>query len=125
MRMPVLLLLTFSSVALTAPNEHEADPVQQEAQKKSAPKSKDSRTVQALSGCVDEQNGQYVLLDDRMLKKIAELEALNAGSEDFFAKHLGHKVTVKGKRTSETEGKFLVSSIEDVAPVCSPEGTKP
>jgi len=120
MKLAILLLLTFCSAALAAPQE-KASPVQG-AQKKPTPKPKAARTQQVLTGCVDEQDGRYVLLDDHMLKKVVDLEAANAGSEDFFAKHLGHKVTVKGSRNSETEGVLKVSSIEDIAPVCSPEG---
>jgi hypothetical protein len=121
MKSAVLVMFTFCSIALAAPLEDKAGPTQG-SQKRSAPKSKANRTQQTLTGCVDEQNGIYVLLDDHMLKKLADLEAANAGSEDFFAKHLGHKVTIKGTTASETEGKFKVSTIEDVASVCSPDG---
>jgi hypothetical protein len=114
-------MLTFCSIALAASFDEKGNP-EQGAQKKSVPKSKSNRAQQTLTGCVDEQNGNYVLLDDRMLKKLVDLEAASVGSEDFFAKHLGHKVTVKGTQASMSEGKFKVTSIEDVAPVCSPEG---
>jgi hypothetical protein len=120
MRLASSILLVFCTVALGASPEEKAPPGKSGTQKKSAPKSK--TTQQVFTGCVDEQDGQYVLLDDHVLKKVVNLEAVHAGSEDFFAKHLGHKVTVKGTMSSETEGKFKVSSIEDVAPVCSPEG---
>jgi hypothetical protein len=91
------------------------------AQKKAAPKSKNNRQSQeSLTGCVDEQDGKYVLLDDRMLNKIANLQTDIAGSEDVFAKHVGHKVTVKGSKVSGQETVFKVVSIEDVAAVCAP-----
>jgi hypothetical protein len=89
------------------------------AQKKSAPQSKGNRQ-QSLTGCVDEQDGNYVLLDDKMEKKLADLEAVGASNEAFFAKHLGHIVTVKGRTSSEQDSKFRVSSVEDLAPVCAP-----
>jgi hypothetical protein len=91
------------------------------AQKKAAPKSKSNRPAQdSLTGCVDEQDGKYVLLDDKMLNKLANLETSIAGSEDVFAKHVGHKVVVKGSRTSGQESVFKVASIEDVSAVCAP-----
>jgi hypothetical protein len=91
------------------------------SKKKAAPKSQNSRQAQqSLTGCVDEQDGNYVLVDDRMLKKLVDLEAVPASNEAFFAKHLGHKVTVKGSKSSEPEAKFKVTSIEDLASVCAP-----
>jgi hypothetical protein len=95
------------------------------SQKKAAPKSKSARpTQESLTGCVDEQDGKYVLLDDRMLKKLASLETAIASSEDLFAKHMGHKVIVKGSKASGQETIFKVTSIEDIAEVCAPaQGT--
>ena len=80
---------------------------------------------ETMTGCVDQQEGKYVLLDDQMLKKLADLEASIArATKMFFAKHMGHKVTVKGKKSSGPEESFKVSSIEDVAAVCAPaQGT--
>src|SRR5204863_4167725 len=92
------------------------------SQKKAAPKSQSNR-LESLTGCVDEQDGKYVLLDDHMLKKLANLETTIANSEDVFAKHMGHKVIVKGTKTSGSET-FKVASIEEVAAVCAPaQGT--
>jgi hypothetical protein len=118
MRLVMLLSVIFASTALAAPPDDKPSP-SGGAQKKSAPKSK-AASQQSLTGCVDEQDGKYVLLDDRMLGKLADLETSAASSEDVFAKHVGHKVIVKGARSSEQEGKFKVASIEDVAAVCAP-----
>ena len=92
------------------------------SQKKAAPKSeKSNRQVQdSLTGCVDEQDGKYVLLDDHMLKKLANLETSIAPSQDVFAKHVGHKVTVRGNKSSAQENMFQVASIEEIAAVCAP-----
>ena len=92
------------------------------SQNKAAPKSqKSNRQVQeSLTGCVDEQDGKYVLLDDHMLKKLANLETSIAPGEDVFAKHVGHKVTVKGNKSSAQDNMFKVISIEEVAAVCAP-----
>jgi len=119
----VLCTVLLSNLAIAAPLDEKAGTP--DTQKKTAPKSKSNRQgEQSLTGCVDEQDGNYVLLDDRMLKKLVDLEAVPASNEAFFAKHLGHKVTVKGSKSSEQEAKFKVTSIEDVASVCAPaQGT--
>jgi len=121
-RRSVVLLSMIASLTTAAPFDGKAG---EEVQKKSAPKSKGNRPAQqSLTGCIDEQDGNYVLLDDRMLSKLVDLEATGASNEAFFAKHLGHKVTVKGSKSSEAETRFKVTSIEDVASVCAPaQGT--
>ena len=113
MKAGIAVLITVASLALAAPPD----------EKKPAPKAKAAQ--QSLTGCVDEQDGHYVLVDDRMLHKLADLEAVGASNEAVFAKHMGHKVTVKGSKSSEAEGKFKVSNIEDVSSVCAPAQPNP
>jgi hypothetical protein len=80
------------------------------------PKQSASKAQQSLTGCVDEQDGQYVLLDDQMLK-ITSLQS--AGSDqEVFAKHLGRKVQVRGTKSSGQKGTFKVTSIEQVSGNC-------
>jgi len=76
-----------------------------------------SKETQSLTGCIDEQDGQYVLLDDRMLK-IASLISTES-DDDVFAKHLGRMVQVRGSNSSEPKGMFRVTGIERVAGNCS------
>ena len=76
-----------------------------------------SKAQQSLTGCIDEQqDGQYVLLDDQM-QKIARLQS--AGSDkEVFAKHLGRMVQVKGTKSSGQKATFRVTSIEQVPGNC-------
>lgn len=75
----------------------------------------------SLTGCVDEQEGRYVLVDDRTLSPIADLAA-EGFPQEGFAKHLGHKVTVRGtSNPGGTRPLFRVRSVEAVSDVCSPE----
>ncbi len=122
-----LLFTLLATVGFAAPADQKAPPGEGN-QKKSARQSKSNRQAQqqSMTGCVDEQDGNYVLLDDQMQNKLADLEAVGASNEAFFAKHLGHTVTIKGRKASEQDSKFKVSSIEDVAPVCAPvQSTNP
>jgi hypothetical protein len=122
-KMRLLIMFFFAGLVLAAPSDNKGN--SGGSQKNSAPKPKNNRQAQqSLTGCVDEQDGNYVLLDDRMLNKLADLEAVPASNEAFFAKHLGHKVTVKGSKSSDQDGKFKVTSIEDLAAVCAPGGNQ-
>ncbi len=74
-----------------------------------------------MTGCVDEQEGNYVLLSDRTMTPIASLEA-DGFPRETFAKHVGHKVTVRG--TSNPQGTlplFKVKAIETVSETCAPQ----
>jgi hypothetical protein len=65
---------------------------------------------------MDEQDGQYVLLDDQM-KKITNLRS--AGSDkEVFAKHLGRRVQVRGTQSSGEKGMFKVTGIEQLSGNC-------
>jgi len=88
---------------------------QQAPQKKEAEKR--NATV-SMTGCVDEQDGKYLLIDERTRDPIASLEADGFETEGF-AKHVGHKVTIRG--TSSTGGArplFRVRSIETINESC-------
>jgi hypothetical protein len=89
-------------------------------EQKQSPKSEGREKVTALTGCVDETEGHYVLVDDRNLSPITRLEADGFPTE-AFAKHLGHKVTVRG--TSNSAGSaptFKVRTVEAISDVCEP-----
>jgi hypothetical protein len=74
----------------------------------------------SLTGCVDEKEGHYILVDDRNLNPVADLEADGFPTE-AFAKHVGHKVTVRGTSSSgSTRPVFKVRSIETVSETCAP-----
>jgi hypothetical protein len=88
---------------------------------KQQPRKQESRPSTSLTGCVDEQEGRYILVDERNLNPIADLVADGFPTEGF-AKHVGHKVIVRG--ASGPEGAhpvFRVRNIETVSEVCAPQ----
>jgi hypothetical protein len=78
----------------------------------------------SLTGCVDQQDGQFVLVDDHDMKVIANLDAVGFPVEGF-AKHVGEKVTVRGISTSDSNRSvFKVRTIETVSDTCAPQATE-
>jgi hypothetical protein len=71
---------------------------------------------QSLTGCVDEQFGQYVLLDSQMVK-IVNLQSAGSNN-DVFAKYVGHEVQVKGTKSAGPKATFTVKGIEQIAETC-------
>jgi hypothetical protein len=124
MNRPLVLIACLSVIVPTAGSsapwegsfsQNSADQKQDKA--KTAQKAKTA----SLKGCVDQKEGRYVLVDERTLNTVANLEADGFETEGF-AKHVGHKVTVRG--TSNPGGAvpiFKVRSIETVSDACVPQ----
>lgn len=88
-------------------------------QQEKAPKKDAKQAETSLTGCVDEQDERYILTDDREIKPIANLEA-DGFPQEGFAKHLGHKVTVRGVSSpGDPRPTFKVRSITLVSETCT------
>jgi len=78
-----------------------------------------SENTSSMTGCVDQQKGRYVLVDDHDLKKSADLEA-DGFPVEGFAKHVGHKVIVRGTNMGGETPLFKVRTVETVSEICAP-----
>jgi hypothetical protein len=75
----------------------------------------------SLNGCIDEHDGQYVLTNDTNLQPTARLKPAAGSPEDNFARHMGHKVTVRGVLSKEEPLPVMtVESVETVSQTCAP-----
>ena len=92
----------------------------QQSKEKDPPPAKSAAA--SMTGCVDEQEGSYLLLSDQTMNPIASLVADGFDKEDF-AKHVGHKVTVRGTSNPQGAGlpQFKVKTIEKVSETCAPQ----
>jgi len=120
-------LILCLAVFAQADDQKGSKPPAEAHNKKAASKAKASRHAeQSLTGCLDERDGEYVLLDDQSMNTMADLQATTGGAEAVFAKHLGHKVIVRGEESSNSGSTvFKVRRIEDVSGVCAPaQGAK-
>jgi hypothetical protein len=94
-------------------------PAPAHAQKNPQPKAESKAS--SLTGCIDEDSGHYILVDDRELKPIADLEA-DGFPEEGFAKHLGQKVIVRGiSSPGDKRPRMKVRSIETTNETCAPQ----
>jgi hypothetical protein len=109
--------LIFAAVLASGVVPSSAQSSPPEKQKKESSKSRGA----ALTGCVDEVDGHYVLIDSQSRAAVADLEAEGFPTEGF-AKYLGHKVTVRGTSSPGTvRPLFRVRGIETVSETCEPE----
>jgi hypothetical protein len=113
-----VVMLTF--LAVLAPRATFSAAQEPQSQSKAQDSKKKVASGASLSGCVDQQDGRYVLVDDRSLNPVADLEADGFPTEGF-AKHMGHKVTIRGMSNSgSTRPLFKVRTIETVSETCGP-----
>lgn len=72
-----------------------------------------------MTGCVDEQEGKYVLVNDQTMAIIATLAADGFPTE-AFAKYVGQKVTVRGTVSSgASKTPFKVRTVQTVSETCT------
>jgi len=110
----VALLTLMLNLPLVASDSASSQTEKKQDQKKGAAKS----NAASMTGCIDEQEGRYVLLDERTRDPIVSLEAEGFETEGF-AKHVGHKVTVRGTSNSgSARPTFRVRSIEPISDTC-------
>jgi hypothetical protein len=84
-----------------------------------ATKSEPKGQQTSLTGCIDEQDGKWVLVNDKTMAVIANLAADGFPTEGF-AKHVGQKVTVRGTTSSDGPGPlFKVRLIETISETCA------
>src|ERR1041384_553973 len=117
-RLPAMIALSISVLTWNPSGVAAQQKQEQGKGQKKAPDSKAQRA--SLTGCVDQQDGQYVLIQDQTRALIANLEAEGFPTEGF-AKHVGHKVTVRGTSNGAERPTFKVRSIETVSEGCGPQ----
>jgi hypothetical protein len=70
---------------------------------------------------VDERDGQYVLTNDTDLQPTARLKPAAGAPEDNFARHVGHKVKLRGVLSKDTPLPIMtVEAVETVSETCAP-----
>jgi hypothetical protein len=108
----VHLSFAHSNSAMTRSQDQ---PPKTEPKEKADPK---GQTV-TLTGCVDEQDGKWVLVNGQTMAIIAKLAA-NGFPTEGFAKYMGHKVNVRGTTSSDESGStFKVREIESISETCT------
>jgi len=91
----------------------------QDQQPKTETKQKADAKTAELTGCVDEQDGKWVLVNYQTMAVIANLAADGFPTE-AFAKYLGHRVSVRGTANSgESSSTFKVREIKTLSETCA------
>jgi hypothetical protein len=98
--------------------------LESDQEKKQESAKKKTEQGASLTGCVDEQDGQYVLVNERDLTAVASLVAEGFPTEGF-AKHVGHKVTVRGIANADGARVVMkVRSIQTISDTCGAQQTE-
>jgi len=115
---PVLVVYASFTLSYAHPNPALYSQDQQpktESKEKADPKDQTA----SLTGCVDEQEGKWVLVNDQTMAVIANLAADGFPTE-AFAKFMGHKVNVRGTASSGgSSSTFRVREIKSISDTCA------
>src|ERR1700691_4883824 len=101
-RAVIIVLVAFASISLSYAQSNPAMNRLEDRQQPTAdpkPKAEAKEKMASLTGGGDEQEGKWVLVNGQNMANIANLAADGFPAE-AFAKHLGHKVTVRGTGSS-------------------------
>lgn len=83
-------------------------------QQQTANRMKQPGEAQSVRGCVDEENGHYVLRDTQT-DRLIRLQSAGMNADDDFARFVGHQAEASG---AVSAGTMTVKSIGKVADMC-------
>jgi sulfite reductase beta subunit-like hemoprotein len=75
-----------------------------------------STAAVTVTGCVDEQDGHYVLRDIQS-SKLVSLQASGTDNDSSFAKFVGHQVQANGTGSSTSVKVTQIHQVADMCPV--------
>jgi hypothetical protein len=120
-RASIATLVVSAGIYLSFARSNSAMTRSQDQPAKTEPKEKADPKGQmaTLTGCVDEQDGKWVLVNGQTMAIIAKLAADGFPTEGF-AKYMGHKVNVRGTAISDESGStFKVREIQTISETCN------
>jgi hypothetical protein len=116
---PVLALIASCSLGLALSNPAIDRPQNQQPKTDSKEKADPKEQTASLTGCMDEQEGKWVLVNAQTMAIVATLSADGFPTE-AFAKYVGQKVTVRGTASSGgSSSPFKVRTVQTVSETCT------
>lgn len=116
---PVLVVLAAVSQGYAHSNAAVSRSQDQQPKAESKEKADPKDQTAALTGCVDEQEGKWVLVNAQTMAIIANLAADGFPTEGF-AKFMGHRVNVRGTASSDgSSSTFKVREIKTISETCA------
>ena len=73
-------------------------------------------SLQSVTGCVDQQNGHYVLRDVKT-SQLIRLEPTGESADNDFARFVGHQAQASGTLTAASMTVTHISQVADMCPV--------
>jgi hypothetical protein len=115
MRFQIVLLGAILCLGAAAQGQT-TNPDNKNTQSANRVKRPDAGTAQSVTGCVDEQNGHYVLRDVQTSQLIT-LQPSSASADDDFARFVGHQAQASGTLSSGTLTVAHIGLVADMCPV--------
>jgi hypothetical protein len=118
MKLQVLILGGFLCLGTAAWGQTSSQSPQntQDKNTQSADRLKAPQAGDTVTGCVDEQNGHYVLRDVKT-DQLIRLQPSGANADNDFARFVGHQAQAIGSVSSGTMTVNHISQVADMCPV--------
>src|SRR5664279_3653592 len=114
MRYQILLLGALLCLGSAAPAQTTSQTDNKAPQSANRLKRAEAPSQQSVTGCVDQQNGHYVLRGEHSSQLIT-LQPTVTDSDNAFARFLGHKVQATGSKSSDS---MKVDAMKQIADMC-------
>jgi hypothetical protein len=115
MRFQIVLLGAILCLG-TAAQGQTANPDTKTTQSANRVKRAEAGAAQSVTGCVDEQNGHYVLRDVQSSQLIT-LQPAGTNADNDFARFVGHQAQANGTMASGTLTVAHIAQVADMCPV--------
>jgi hypothetical protein len=117
MKLHILILGGLLCLGATAQTQSTTPQKQnQNKDTQSADRMKSVAAGQSVTGCVDQQNGHYVLRDVQSDRLIV-LKPTGANADDDFARFVGHQAQASGTMDSGTMTVTHIGQVADMCPI--------
>lgn len=116
MKLPVFVIGGLLCLGAVAPAQTTKDQPKTKSTQQSANRMKraSDATGQSVTGCVDQQDGHYVIRDIQS-DRLITLQPTGTNADDGFARFVGHQAQASGTLSGD---KLTVTQIGQVADMC-------
>lgn len=116
MKIPILMLGGLLCLVAAAPAQTSSQNTKSTQQSANRMKRASAVSGQSVTGCVDQQDGHYVLRDAQS-DRLITLQSTGLDADNDFARFVGHQALASGTLTADTLTVTHIGQVSDMCPI--------
>jgi len=116
MKIQILLLGGLLCLGAAAPAQTTSQNAKSTQQSANRMKKASAVSGQSITGCVDQQDGHYVLRDVQS-DRLITLQSTGIDADNDFARFVGHQAQASGTMTADTLAVTHIGQVSDMCPI--------